>query len=270
MRDMAVFTLALGVLGVMATSVAATPPEPQSDSQSSDPNAANNPLTPKVTFQFNNYYEPSFVGPAEEGNLFQLRGIVPQKLFGQDELLRATLPLVTSPAVQGVRNARTGSGDIELDEIVKFKVGKAQLGLGPLLILPTASDQRLGEGKWQTGVAGLAIVPQKWGLAGLIFTYSTSFAGERGRLNQENVIVQPLLIYNVAHGYYYRSSAVWQFDLKRNPDFIPIGLGFGKLLKPNPKTVVNLSVEPQYTVWSQGINIPRWQILFSATVQLGE
>ncbi|WP_246648045.1 hypothetical protein [Rhizobium laguerreae] len=63
-------------------------------------NEANNPLTPKITINLQDYYIPSFIDtPGEpEANQF-LRGLIPSDMFGLPQLLRFTLPIATSPDV---------------------------------------------------------------------------------------------------------------------------------------------------------------------------
>jgi len=61
-------------------------------------NEANNPLTPKVTINLQDYYIPSFKGlPGRDANQFLLRGLIPLKLFDTPQLLRFTLPVANAP-----------------------------------------------------------------------------------------------------------------------------------------------------------------------------
>ena len=61
-------------------------------------NAANNPLTPKVTINFHDYYVPELTDlPDRYANQFLFRGLIPMDLFGAPQLLRFTLPVATAP-----------------------------------------------------------------------------------------------------------------------------------------------------------------------------
>jgi len=75
-----------------------------------DVNAANNPLTPKITINFHDQWAPELYDVGEGSNAFLFRGVVPHKLGGIAQLFRYTLPVVTAPdATGGSRCPRHGS-----------------------------------------------------------------------------------------------------------------------------------------------------------------
>jgi hypothetical protein len=231
-------------------------------------NAANNPLTPSITVNFHDYYVPDIIGqPDREANQYLQRGLMPHKLFGLPQLFRYTLPVATAPTFP--RGSQTGLGDLFLIDFFTLPPlpGKVEVALGPLLVAPTASDDALGQGKWQTGPAVAIIAPQSWGLAGSLIQYQQSFAGDRDREDVKLLTVQPIVTYNLPQGYYLRSSAIWNFDLENNNHFIPLGLGLGNVWKVDERTTANLFVEPQYTVWHEGEGMPRWQIFVGFNLQ---
>nr|WP_244432265.1 hypothetical protein [Rhizobium leguminosarum] len=148
-------------------------------------NEANNPLTPKITINLQDYYIPSFIDTpgVPEAKQFLLRGLIPWDMFGLPQLLRFTLPIATSPDVPS--GYVTGLGDLTLMDLFILPKHGNVLGAGPLLVVPKATDVSLGSGKWHIGVAGVVIAPQRWGLLGALATYQVSFAGvelqSRGR-----------------------------------------------------------------------------------------
>jgi hypothetical protein len=64
-------------------------------------NEANNPLTPKITINLQDYYIPNFIDTpgSPEANQFLLRGLIPSDIGGLPQLFRFTLPMTTSPDV---------------------------------------------------------------------------------------------------------------------------------------------------------------------------
>ncbi|WP_062227748.1 hypothetical protein [Aureimonas frigidaquae] len=231
-----------------------------------DVNAANNPLTPKITLNFQNFYTPDIVGlGGRQSNAFLLRGLIPADFFGQPQLFRYTLPIATAP--QFPSGYETGLGDLTLLDILLFPGETVSFGAGPLLVVPTATDDSLGAGKWQAGAAGVAIAPQKWGLLGALVTYQASFAGDRDRDDVSLLTVEPVINYNLKDGFYLRSTATANFDLDTGDYFVPVGLGIGKVFKPSEHTTLNAFIEPQYTVFNEGVGNPRWQILVGLNVQ---
>jgi hypothetical protein len=147
-----------------------------------------------------------------------------------------------------------------------FSTKSAEFVVGPVLVVPTAGDE-FGAGKWQAGVSAVAIFPRKWGLMGAIATYQHSFARDQDRPTAQSMTFQPLVIYNLPKAFYLRSSATWNFDFERANDYLPLGFGFGKVWQASRKTTVNAFIEPQYTVWSNGVGMPKWQIFAGINLQ---
>lgn len=233
-----------------------------------DVNSANNPLTPAITINFQDYFIPSFIDvPGDpHANQFLLRGLVPSDLGGVPQLLRFTLPVATSPDVPD--GYVTGLGDLTLMDIfILPKKGELTFGAGPLVVLPTATDEYLGSGKWQAGGIGIVVAPQKWGLLAGLVTYQTSFAGQDDREDVNLFTFQPIVNYNLSDGWYLRSTATWNFNLENGSSYVPVGLGLGKVFQLDKGVTMNAFVEPQYTVWHDGAGAPRWQIFAGLNFQ---
>lgn len=232
-----------------------------------DVNDANNPLTPKITINLQDYYVPSFADTPGHptSNQFLLRGLIPSDLGGLPQLFRFTLPVATAPDVP--TGYVTGLGDLTLMDIfILPKHGDVTFGGGPLFVLPTATDESLGAGKWQVGAAGIAVAPQNWGLLAGLSTYQTSFAGSEDRKDVSLLTFQPIVNFNLKEGWYLRSSATWNFNLESGDSYIPVGLGIGKVMPLQKGITMNAFIEPQYTVWNQG-SAPRWQIFAGMNFQ---
>ena len=233
-----------------------------------DVNDANNPLTPKITINFQDYYIPSFIDvPGKPvSNQFLLRGLIPSDMWGLPQLLRFTLPVATAP--DDPSGYVTGLGDLTLmDLFILPKHGDVTFGAGPLVVLPTATDSSLGAGKWQIGAAGVVVAPQSWGLVAGLATYQTSFAGNSDRDDVNLLTFQPIVNVNLPDGWYLRSSATWNFNLENGNSYIPLGLGIGKVMALDKGVTMNAFVEPQYTVWHDGPGAPRWQIFAGVNFQ---
>ncbi|MDK4717273.1 hypothetical protein [Rhizobium sp. CNPSo 4039] len=233
-----------------------------------DVNEANNPLTPKITINLQDYYIPSFADtPGDpKANQFLLRGLVPSDLGGLPQLFRFTLPVATSPDTPS--GYVTGLGDLTLMDIfVLPKKGEITFGGGPLVVLPTATDTQLGNGKWQAGAAGIVVAPQDWGLLAGLVTYQASFAGKEDREDVNLLTFQPIVNFNLKDGWYLRSSATWNFNLENGSSYIPVGFGAGKVIPLQNGATMNAFIEPQYTVWNDGPGAPRWQIFAGLNFQ---
>ena len=255
------------ICGYLLALVAAAMLPSQASAQAANDAAteANNPLTPKITVNFQDQWAARLYDSDDDLNSFLLRSTIPHKLGGAPQILRATLPVVTAPDAPG--GSTTGLGDLNLFDLVLFKHGSLEFGVGPQLTIPTASHDALGTGKWQAGIATVVIAPQPWGLFGLLVTWQHSFAGDDDRPTQNNVSAQPLVIFNLPNGWYLRSTASWNFDVKRGNYAIPIGLGVGKVWLMPDKSTLNAFVEPQWTVSHDGAGQPKFQVFAGINLQ---
>jgi hypothetical protein len=228
-----------------------------------DMNKSNNPLEPTIGANVQDLYTPKLYGSDNYTNDLLLRGtmpIAPGQTIKAPQILRLTVPISTRPEPGG--GYTTGLGDLNLFDI--FILGKTgggvEYGAGPLLTLPTASDDLLGTGKWQAGLAAVAIHPSPRGLLGGLFQIQGSFAGDEDRPDVATATFQPFFIHNLPQGWYLRSTGIWTFNLKDSDQyFIPIGIGAGKIWKSGG-TTFNAFAEPQWTVAHDGNGLPKFSV----------
>jgi len=113
---------------------------------SEDMNKSNNPLNPAPALNFHDYYSPELYGVDDYTNDLLVRGAMilpPGKPLPWPQILRATVPISTRPDFGG--GTTTGIGDANIFDILLLKSsGPTQLGAGPLLTMPTASEDALG------------------------------------------------------------------------------------------------------------------------------
>jgi hypothetical protein len=164
---------------------------------------------------------------------------------------------------------RSGLGDINLIDLFPSCGNKREmeLAVGPQFTVPTATDDLRGTGKWQAGLAVLAIAPRSFGIAGALVTGQHSIAGDEARPTQNGLSVQPLIIYNLPQGWYLRSTATWNFAFAQDTYVIPLGAGVGKVWVVRGGTTVNAFVEPQFAIAHGGAAQPKFQIFAGLNLQ---
>lgn len=231
-----------------------------------DVNAANNPLTPKITINLQDYFAPSLNRLGDrQANQGLLRGLVPSDAFGVPQLIRFTLPVATSPTFP--TGSDTGLGDLTLFDLVVIPTQSVVFGVGPLLVAPTATSRNTGAGQWQAGAAGVAVAPQSWGLLAGLVTYQHAFAGDYSRPNTQLITAQPIVTYNLPKGFYLRSTGVTTIDLANHTTTVPVGFGAGKVWSFANGNTINAFIEPQYSVIHSGAGVPVWQIFAGINFQ---
>jgi hypothetical protein len=240
--------------------------EARADSISGDSNSANNPVEPKLTLEYWNYYAISLNklnGEAENG---EGRVLIPFKVDGIQQNFHVDPQIVTAPAAKS--GPRTGLGDAQIYNftLTTQDIGlpeKVTFGIGPLIAVPTNTSTNFGPNSLQGGIAGAIIAPQRWGLLGVLATYQHTLWGPNSQLTT----VQPNVFYNLDHGYYLRSSAIMRFDTYSHTDVVPLGLGAGKVIKLNGGYVLNVYAEAQPSVYRAGVGVPNFQAFTGIKLQ---
>jgi hypothetical protein len=229
-----------------------------------DTNGANNPVNPMLTIDLQNYFVPSPEGYSGRiGDQGLLRVSVPIDKLGLHQFVRVILPINTTATEQGGPN--TGVGDLTVYDLLLFQTHGTTIGAGPLIAAPTARGFAYGSGKWQAGTAGIVLRPFDWGLLGVLINYEHTFSGNNSGPVGESTTVQPIVHYNFHHGLYLRSTGVWTFNSYYHVRDIPLGFGVGKVWRRSNGDLVNLYIEPQYSVYQSGVLSPKWQIFAGAT-----
>ena len=235
-----------------------------SSQEVNDSNAANNPLESLLTIDVQDRFMPSPAGfPGRNAGQALFRVAVPIDTFGLHNFVRAILPLDTTASVQGGPN--TGVGNLEVYDILPFQRGGITFGAGPLIAAPTARGEAYDYGRWQAGTAVGVIDPHSWGLLAALVTYQHSFSGAGSGPTGGITTAEPFFFYHFSHGVYFRSSGVWTFDTFQHSHYIPLGFGFGKIWTRADGDLINLFIEPQYSVFQSGIGTPTWQIFAGVT-----
>jgi hypothetical protein len=220
----------------------------------------NDPLTELPQLFVQNAYTPSNYGTKAPANRVIARLIVPRiprfSLFPFVQLVRPSFSLVTLPTGRGSATT-TEFGDMQLFDLVVLPWLARDLGLlmgvGPVFIFPTATDDRAGQGAWQVGPAFAAIYKGLPGvLIGGLLQNPISFAyTSPDRRPQSALLVQPILLKQLWRGLYVKSAdATWSFGWHDGaPTTIPLSLGVGYVLPRNGAPPLNLFVSGEWLAY---------------------
>ena len=218
--------------------------------------AANDPTASLMAVQFQNVYAGAYHNLADEaGNTVLLRPVIPFKTGDLSHIARATIPLITqSPS------GETGLSDSVIFDLIVFDQPWGRWGLGPVMLLPTASHAELGAEKWAAGPA-LGFVARQPGLMWGLFNQNLiSFAGDAGRDEVKLSILQPILNISLPHKWSLGTSEMnatydWDKGLWAN---LPLGLKVSKLHKFD-KLPVQFSASYEYN-FADEVVAPEWSL----------
>ena len=217
-----------------------------------------NPVSDLVRFGFTNTMAFGS-GPTNSNiNVLSLNASTTRQVGQWAILNRLVVPLFYLPesvpdAPSGDSGKNFGLGDIEYTAFLARDESKRTLksigGIGPTFIFRTATDDRMGLGKWSIGPT-LAIVrmPDPW-VTGVVVRNLWSFTGDSDRPKVNLFLVLPFVNYNFANGWYLTSTPVifanWEAE-RRNRWTVPIGGGIGKVMFRGDKHPINLKLQSFY------------------------
>jgi len=207
-------------------------------------NQVNNPAAPVTILQFRNVLLPDVAGADGATNVFQIQPVLPLGPFAAlpiVQLMKVTLPFTSLPQPVGA----SGVGDLQVFDLVTIKQSWGRWGFGPALVFPTASDEALGQGKWQAGLAVALIYTRVKNLSiGAVWQNPFSFAGDSRRAGVNSLIITPTLTYTLEKGWFAGLSDFnWTFDWKNDgAATVLMGLQVGRVFVLG-KQDVSLSFE---------------------------
>lgn len=220
-----------------------------------------NPIAEKVAMSVLNNL--SFgVGPGEDiANQLKIKLINFTKHGDRWLLHRPILPIVYQPEIVPGEGSKAGLGDLSYRVYLTQKEKGFLWGIGPAFVFPTATHSRLGTEKWSVGpTIGFAAERGKW-LFGAVFINIWSVAGDSSRSSVNAFTATPFVSYRLGNGWFVESSPEilgnWKAD-RNNRWIVPMGAGFGKVLRVNNSPVV-IRAAGFYNV-ERPTNAAKWEI----------
>jgi hypothetical protein len=230
----------------------------------------------------------TFFGAGANDHIFDVFNleVVTRNRLGDWSLLNSlNVPLLYKPAsaIEDKSGSITGLSDIAYTGFIARDESKRLFkwigGLGPTFILNTATDDRLGLGKWSVGpTLAVVSIPDPW-VVGFVVRNLWSFAGDKHRRKVNAFFVQPFLNYNFRNGWYLTSTpaiaANWKAEEKRNRWTVPIGGGVGKVISRGEKRPISIVLQAFYFLEKPDL-APDWslqlkfEILFPDTPDTAE
>lgn len=224
--------------------------------------AAQNPVASMISLPLQNNTNFN-VGPEEETqNILNIQPVWPLSVGKDWNLItRTILPVISQPAFNPAQSRENGIGDLSFTAFLSPKnSGKWIWGVGPTVVMPTASDDRLGTDRWQMGASVVVLtMPGQWvigALAGNVWSVGGSSDPDVNLFT-----LQPFINYNFSKGWYFSSAPIitanWEAD-SGDRWTIPIGGGFGKIFRVG-KQPMNAQAQVFYNVESPQ-NGANWQL----------
>ncbi len=195
-----------------------------------------------------------------EATFLNIQPVIPVTIGDWNLINRVIMPLIHTPGlvtgtpeipnpVQG--DGATGLGDINYSVFLSpADPGKIIWGVGPSLMMNTATDDQLGSGKWSAGPTAVVLIQPKPWTIGLLGRQLWSFAGDSDRASVNQLLLEPFVNYNLDNGWYLITDMIltanWQVE-SSNRWTIPLGGGVGKMFAIGSQKM-NTKLEAYYNV----------------------
>jgi len=230
-----------------------------------------NPLASLISVPFQNNFDFK-AGPNKDGFAYGLniQPVIPFSLNDEWNVIsRTIIPIAYRDYMPG--GSVSGLGDINASFFLSpKKTGPGGLiwGVGPVFLLPTATDDYLGSGKFGLGPTAVALIQEKAWTIGALGNHIWSVAGPSGRQDVSASYFQPFVSYSFGHGRSMSLSVDSTYDWEDKQWTVPINLGATQVFKVNDQAM-SLQVGGRY--YADGpAGAPEWGLRTTLTFMFPE
>jgi len=194
-----------------------------------------NPVASLISVPIQANYDDGF-GPGGDGSIWRtnIQPVIPFSLNEDWNLIsRTILPVIDQDDFPAPGMNEFGLGDTVQSFFFSPKdpVNGWIMGGGPVLLLPTASDDMLGGEQWGVGPTFVALKQNGPWTTGLLVNHIASFAGDDARSDVNATFLQPFVSYITETKTTIGLSSEATFDWESDQWSVPINFTVSQLLK---------------------------------------
>lgn len=206
--------------------------------------AAQNPVASMISLPFQNNTNLN-IGPNDSTqNILNIQPVWPFALNDDWNLITRTIvPVTSNPDVLTGEGRVDGIGDTVFTAFLSpASASKITWGAGPMVLLPTATNDVLGQDTWAAGISAVFLaMPGKW-VVGSLFSNIWSVGGGNADINL--FTWQYFINYNFEDGWYATTAPIITANWEADSDHrwtVPVGGGVGKIFRVG-KQPINASL----------------------------
>jgi hypothetical protein len=207
-------------------------------------------------------------GPDDDGFQYRLtvQPVIPISLSGNWNVISRTIvPYVYQENIIGT-SSQSGLADTVQSLFfspVKPAKGGWIWGAGPVLQLPTATDDLLGEEKWGAGPTAVVLKQEGKLTYGALVNHIWSFAGEDSRADVNRSFLQPFVSYTTKTFTSFGLNTETSYDWEREQWTVPVNAFVQQLLKVG-KQPLSLQLGGRYYAAAPSGG-PEWGLRFQVS-----
>lgn len=224
------------LLGTFIAPAFSAEPASGSDSSAELAKKLANPVSSLISMPLQLNYDEN-IGSQDDGERITLniQPVVPMGLNAEWNLIsRTILPIIDQSDIFPGAGSQSGIGDITQSLFFSPKAptpGGVLWGVGPVLLIPTASDDLLGSGKWGAGPTLVAVKQSGHWTYGALLNHIWSVGGERDRAQISSTFLQPFLSYSTPKAVTYTVNIEGTYDWESSETGIPLNASMSKVMK---------------------------------------
>lgn len=145
---------------------------------------------------------------------------------------RTIIPIIHQGNVTGPNQSQSGLGDTV--QSFFFSPNKSEpfvWAVGPVMLIPTATNSSLGGQKWGLGPTVLVLKQKKGWTYGVLANHIWSFAGKSNRADVNATFLQPFLSYTTKYAWTYGINTESTYDWNSGSWAVPIVPSISKLVR---------------------------------------
>ncbi len=208
-------------------------------------------------------------GPKDDGqhHYVEIKPIIPLPINDDWVVLSRTLMYLEHKHNFGY-GSKSGLGDLTQTFFLSpvSKPGELRWGIGPEILMPTATDDHLGAGKWGAGPSVILVQELDQWTFGILASHTWSFAGDSHRDYVNSTLLQPFVVRHLPHAMSLTFMSEYTYDWHDNEELFPLNLTLGKVVRFG-KLPVNFSLGGRYYL-DKPSGGPDWGARFMVTFVL--
>lgn len=193
-----------------------------------------NPVAALISVPFQYNYDTNY-GEDDEGSrsVLNIQPVIPFSLSEHWNLITRTIVPLVDQHDMPLGTEESGLGDILQSFFFSPKepVCGWILAAGPVILYPSATDDKLGGEKWGAGPTALALRQDGPWTYGLLLNHVESFAGEDDRGDISSTFLQPFVSYITKTKTTFGLNTESSYDWEGSEWSVPVNLSVSQLLK---------------------------------------
>ena len=188
-------------------------------------------------------YNVDFGYGSEDGTkqTLNIQPVIPASLSEDWNLItRVIAPVIYQEDIAGNSGSQFGLGDITPTFFFSPKkptAGGVTWGIGPVFLVPTASNDLLGADEWGAGPSVLVLRQSKRWTVGVLANHIWSFGGSANDPDISNTFLQPFFARQFPGGRTLTLNSESTYDWENQQWTVPINLLFSKVTRVGGQTM---------------------------------